>query len=259
MKRPVIGIIATTHLAENRFPAQRVGERNLWAVTEVANAMPIMFAGALHLTEIDELLQMVDGILLTGGRANVHPTRFGAEPNAKYEPYDERRDDLALALTRTCVERGVPILGICRGLQEKNVAIGGTLHPESRELPGRVNHRMPRLENGEIHPDQDVVFGDRHEVRLVRGGAFARMIGREVIRVNSLHGQGILEPGKRVVIEGVADDGTIEAIRIADATGFALGVQWHAEYDPQKNPINRALFHAFGEAVAARKRAEQQT
>jgi putative glutamine amidotransferase len=255
MKRPVIGIIATTHLAENRFPAQRVGERNLWAVTEVANAMPIMFAGAPHLTEIDELLQMVDGILLTGGRANVHPTRFGAEPNANYDPYDERRDDLALALTRTCVERGVPILGICRGLQEMNVAFGGTLHPEIRELPGRVNHRMPRLENGEIHPDQDVVFGDRHEVRLVRDGTFARLIGREIIRVNSLHGQGILEPGQRIVVEGVADDGTIEAIRIADAPGFALGVQWHAEYDPQKNPINRALFQAFGEAVAARKRS----
>ena len=251
MKRPVIGIIATTHLAENRFPAQRVGERNLWAVTEVANAMPIMFAGAPQLTEIGELLQLVDGILLTGGRANVHPSRFGVEPHAKYEPYDERRDDLALTLAEACVERGVPLFGICRGLQEMNVAFGGTLHPEVRELPGRMNHRMPRLENGEIHPDQEVVFGDRHDVSLVPGGAFARLFGKETIRVNSLHGQGILEPGPRVVVEGIAEDGTIEAIRIADAPGFALGVQWHAEYDPQSNPINRALFQAFGEAVAA--------
>jgi putative glutamine amidotransferase len=118
-----------------------------------------------------------------------------------------------------------------------------------------MNHRMPRLENGERHPDLELVFGDRHEVRLVPDGVFSRLFGREVIQVNSLHGQGVLEPGERVVIEGLAEDGTVEAIRVADAPGFALGVQWHAEYDPQTNPINRALFEAFGDAVRARKRA----
>ena len=255
MKRPVIGVIASTQLVENRFPAQRVGENNLRAVVQVTGALPIMFAGCPDITDIDALLATVDGILLTGARANVHPSRFGVEPNAKYEPYDERRDALALSLTQACVDRGVPLLGICRGFQEMNVAYGGSLHPEIRELPGRVNHRMPRLENGEIHPDHEVVFGDRHDVRLVPGGAFARLFGKETIRVNSLHGQGILDPGKRIVVEGVAEDGTIEAIRIADAPGFALGVQWHAEYDPQRNPINRALFEAFGAAAAARQRA----
>ena len=135
------------------------------------------------------------------------------------------------------------------------VAFGRSLHPELREIPGRMNHRMPRLENGEIHPDPTVVFADRHDVALTPGGAFAKILGRETIRVNSLHGQGILEPGKRVVIEGIAEDGTIEAIRIADAPGFALGVQWHAEYDPQRNPINRALFEAFGDALRERRRA----
>jgi len=152
-------------------------------------------------------------------------------------------------LVDICVARGVPLFGICRGLQEMNVAFGGSLHPEIRELPGRMNHRMPRLENGEIHPDPLVIFADRHEVSLVAGGAFAKILGCETIRVNSLHGQGILEPGKRVVVEGVAEDGTIEAIRIADAAVFALGVQWHAEYDPQKNPVNRKLFEAFGKAL----------
>jgi putative glutamine amidotransferase len=161
---------------------------------------------------------------------------------------------MALGLIRACVARGVPIFGICRGLQEMNVAFGGTLHPEIRELPGRMNHRMPRLENGEIHPDIEVVFADRHEVRLAKGGAFAELLGCECIRVNSLHGQGILEPGDRVVVEGIAEDGTIEAIAIADAPSFALGVQWHAEYDPQRNPINRALFEAFGAALRERKR-----
>jgi putative glutamine amidotransferase len=162
---------------------------------------------------------------------------------------------MALALIEACVARGVPLFGICRGFQEMNVAFGGSLHPEIRDLPGRMNHRMPRLENGEIHPDPQVVFADRHEVRLVADGVFARLLGGESIRVNSLHGQGILEPGKRIVVEGIAEDGTIEAIRIADAPAFALGVQWHAEYDPQHNPINRALFQAFGAALLDRRRA----
>ena len=156
---------------------------------------------------------------------------------------------VALPLVEACVAQGVPIFGICRGFQEMNVAYGGTLHPEIRELPGRMNHRMPRLENGEIHPDPTVVFADRHEVRLTPGVAFATLFGKDVIRVNSLHGQGILELGSRVVAEGIAEDETIEAIRIEEAAGFALGVQWHAEYDPERNPINRALFEAFGDAL----------
>jgi putative glutamine amidotransferase len=130
-----------------------------------------------------------------------------------------------------------------------NVACGGTLHPEIRELPGRMNHRMPRLPTGEIHPDPQVVFADRHDVSLVPGGEFARILGQQRIRVNSLHGQGIDRLGDRIVVEGEAEDGTIEAIRIAGACGFALGVQWHAEYDPQTNPVNRALFEAFGKAL----------
>ncbi len=255
MSRPVVGVIGNVHVVENRFPAQMVGERNLRAVAEVAGALPLMFAGRPDVTDIDALLDVVDGVLLTGARANVHPTRFGIEAHPRHEPYDSERDALALALVETCVERGVPLFGICRGFQEMAVAFGCSLHPEIRELPGRMNHRMPRLENGEIHPDQTVVFADRHDVALVADGAFARLLGCETIRVNSLHGQGILEPGKRVVVEGVADDGTIEAIRIADAPGFALGVQWHAEYDPQRNPVNRALFQAFGEALIAYKRA----
>ena len=254
MKRPVIGVIGNNYLVENRIATQLVGESNLRAVAEVAGALPMTFAGSPDITEIGSLLEVVDGVLLTGARANVHPSRFGTEPHPKYEPYDTQRDALALALVEACVARGVPLFGICRGFQEMNVAFGGSLHPEIRELPGRVNHRMPRLATGEMHADRAVVFADRHEVRLVPGGAFARLLGQETIRVNSLHGQGILQPGERVVIEGVAEDGTIEAIRIADAPGFALGVQWHAEYDPQRNPVNRALFQAFGEAVSARKR-----
>jgi len=255
MRRPVVGVIGNAYRIENRFPTQMVGERNLRAVAEVSGALPLMFAGSPDLTDIGALLDAVDGVVLTGARANVHPARFKTEPHEKHEPYDIHRDDVALALSEVCVARGVPIFGICRGLQEMNVAFGGSLHPEIRELPGRMNHRMPRLESGEIHPDPTVVFADRHDVKLTPGGALVRILGCETIRVNSLHGQGILQTGERVVIEGVAEDGTIEAIRIEGASGFALGVQWHAEYDPQHNPVNRALFEAFGEALQAHMRS----
>jgi putative glutamine amidotransferase len=220
-------------------------------VAEVAKALPLMFAGSPGITEIGALLDVVDGVLLTGARANVHPARFKTAPHAAHEPYDEQRDAVALPLIEACIARGVPLFGICRGFQEMNVAFGGSLHPEIRDLPGRMNHRMPRLANGEIHPDLEVVFAERHEVRLVSNGVFARILGRDHIKVNSLHGQGILDPGRRIVVEGVAEDETIEAIRVADSRAFALGVQWHAEYDPHCNPVNRRLFETFGEAVAA--------
>jgi len=252
MRKPVVGIIANAHFIEQRFYVQGVGNRILTAVADVANALPLMFGGARNMTDIDALLDSVDGILLTGSRSNVHPSRYGIAADTRYEPFDDERDDIAMSLIEICVDRGVPLFGICRGLQEMNVAFGGSLHPEIRELPGRMNHRMPRIETGEIHPDPAVVFADRHDVALRAGGPFAELLGCETIRVNSLHGQGVLDPGARVVIEGVAEDGTVEAISIADASGFALGVQWHAEYDPQTNPINRKLFQAFGTALRER-------
>ncbi len=253
MAKPLVGVIGNAYSVENRFAVQMAGERNLRAIADVAGALPLMFAGKPEITDISDVLSVVDGILLTGARANVHPSHFGAEPDLAYEPYDRDRDALALALTRACVEQGVPIFGVCRGMQEMNVAFNGSLHPEIRELPGRMNHRMPRLETGEIHPDPAVIFADRHDVALKPDGVFRQILGEDTIRVNSLHGQGILELGERVVAEGIAEDDTIEAISIADAPGFALGVQWHAEYDPQVNPINRLLFQAFGAALLARR------
>ena len=172
-RKPVVGVIGNAYRIENKFATQMVGEKNLRAVAEVAGALPLMFAGAPEITDIGALLDVVDGIVLTGARANVHPTRFNTEPDVKHEPYDIPRDEVALALSEACVARGVPLFGICRGLQEMNVAFGGSLHPEIRELPGRMNHRMPRLENGEIHPDPKVIFADRHEVSLTPGGAFS--------------------------------------------------------------------------------------
>jgi len=253
-KTPIVGVIGSAHLADGKFAAQRVGERNLRAVARMG-ALPLIFAGSPEFTDIGALLDVVDGILLTGGRANVHPRRFGLKADPAYEPYDEERDALALPLIAACIERGVPLFGICRGIQEINVAFGGTLHPEIRDLPGRMNHRAPRQENGDFHSDPERLYANSHDVRLIPGGVFAKLLGAETIHVNSLHGQGILEPGQRIVVEGKADDGTIEAIRIADAPGFALGVQWHAEHEPERNPVNRTLFEAFGSALVEYRRA----
>lgn len=256
MSKPVVGVIGAAHLINDRVLVQMTGERNMQAVADVAEALPLMFAGTPEITDIDALLSAVDGVLLTGGRANVHPTYFGAEPHPSHEPYDKNRDIVALAVTKACVAAGIPIFGVCRGLQEMAVAFDCTLHPEIRDIPGRINHRAPRLENGDFHPDPEVVFADRHDVHLTPGGAFATLLGRETIRVNSLHGQGISDLRGRVVVEGTAEDGTIEAIRISDAPGFAMAVQWHAEYDPQTNPVNRTLFQAFGKALTDYQRAK---
>src|SRR5690242_20366399 len=135
MRKPVVGVIGNSHLVEDRFDVQMVSEQNLRAVAEVAGALPLMFAGCPDVTEIGALLDAVDGVVLAGARANVHPSHFQAEPDPRHEPYDVSRDDLALSLAQACVARRVPIFGICRGLQEMNVAFGGSLHPEIRELP----------------------------------------------------------------------------------------------------------------------------
>ncbi|MGI9523614.1 MAG: gamma-glutamyl-gamma-aminobutyrate hydrolase family protein, partial [Hyphomicrobiaceae bacterium] len=135
MSKPVVGVIGNAHFLENRFAVQVVGESNLRAVADVAGALPLMFAATPQITDISALLDTVDGVLLTGGRANVHPTHFNTKPHQAHEPYDENRDALALELSRACVSRGVPIFGLCRGLQEINVAFGGSLHPEIREIP----------------------------------------------------------------------------------------------------------------------------
>ncbi|MGD9864362.1 MAG: gamma-glutamyl-gamma-aminobutyrate hydrolase family protein, partial [Pseudodonghicola sp.] len=165
--------------------------------------------------------------------------------------FDRARDSIALPLVRACVERGQPFLGICRGFQEVNVAMGGSLYPEIRDLPGRMYHRMP--------PDGTIEekFALRHRVRLVEGGAFHRLLGASEVMTNTLHGQGIKRPGERVVIEGWAPDGTPEAIRVKDAPGFTLSVQWHPEWDAANDPVSRPLFTAFGEAVRAWAAAKQ--
>ncbi|MEL6417997.1 MAG: gamma-glutamyl-gamma-aminobutyrate hydrolase family protein, partial [Pseudomonadota bacterium] len=168
---------------------------------------------------------------------------YGEEETEAHGAFDRDRDALALPLIRTLVERGQPFLGICRGFQEVNVAMGGTLHPEIRELPGRDNHRMP--------PDGTLEekFALRHEVTFSEGGVFHRLMDRQTVLTNTLHGQGISTPGERIVIDGHAPDGTPEAIYIKDAPGFTLSVQWHPEWNAANDPVSRPLFESFGRAT----------
>jgi putative glutamine amidotransferase len=236
---------------EGRYAVQSAGMRNLEAVAEVADALPIVVPGLPEAGEIAELLAVCDGILLTGGRANVHPSHYGHEETEAHGTFDHGRDHVVLPLITAALEHGVPVFGVCRGIQEMNVALGGTLHPEIRDLPGKMNHRMPPGER-----NHEIVFRKRHKVILTPGGEFTRLLGTEEIMTNSLHGQAIVDCAERVVVEGVAEDGVIEAISIAGARRFALGVQWHAEYDAAMDPVSRALFEAFGNA--ARHRREER-
>jgi len=183
--------------------------------------------------------------VFTGGRPNVHPEEYGEPETEAHGTFDRDRDALALPLIRACVAQGLPILAICRGFQEMNVALGGSLHPEIRDLPGRDNHRMP--------PDGTLEekFAMRHVVTVTEGGPFHRIFGATEVMTNSLHGQGIKKPGARIVVDGHAPDGTPEAIYVQDAPGFALGVQWHPEYQAGLDPVSRPLFEAFGKAAQA--------
>jgi putative glutamine amidotransferase len=242
--RPVIGVTGSHLMAEGAYAVQAAGMRNLEAVAEVADCLPVIVPGMPEAGEIAELLELCDGFLLTGGRANVHPSHYGHEPTEKHGMFDHGRDGVVLPLIGAALAAGLPVFGVCRGIQEMNVALGGSLHPEVRELPGKMNHRMPPGET-----DPEVIFRKRHRVDLRPDGEFARLLGLTQIVTNSLHGQAIVEPGRGVVIEGVAEDGVIEAISVEGARRFALGVQWHAEYDAGSDPVSRALFEAFGAAA----------
>ncbi len=244
MARPVVGIISNSHLIQDQYHTHAGGTMTCQAVAEVAGALPLIVPADPRLVSVAELLETCDGFVLTGGRPNVHPEEYGEEPTEAHGAFDRARDAVTLPLVRACVERGQPFLGICRGFQEVNVAMGGTLHPEIRDLPGRMNHRMP--------PDGTLEekFALRHPVRFVPGGVFHRLIGAEEVMTNTLHGQGIHRPGRRIVIEGVAPDGTPEAIHVEGAPGFTLSVQWHPEWNAANDPVSRPLFRAFGAAVA---------
>ena len=245
MTRPVVGIIGNSYLIDEHYPAFAGGKMNAEAVAEVSDCLPLLIPSHPQMVSVDELMATCDGFLLTGGRPNVHPEEYGEAATEAHGQFDRCRDAVTLPLIRACVEAGQPFFGICRGFQEVNVAMGGTLYPEIRDLPGRMNHRMP--------PDGTLEekFALRHPVRFSEGGVFHDLFGATEVMTNTLHGQGIKKPGARIVIDGHAPDGTPEALYVADAPGFTLSVQWHPEWRAGEDPVSRPLFEAFGAAARA--------
>ena len=243
MGRPVIGIIGNSYLLNDQYPVHAGGIMNSQAIAQVSGCMPLLVPSDLSLVSVAELMECCDGFLLTGGRPNVHPEEYGEDETPAHGDFDRARDAVALELTRTCVAAGQPVFGICRGFQEVNVAMGGTLYPEIRDLPGRMNHRMPP------EGTMEEKFELRHDVRFTEGGVFHRVMRAQVVRTNTLHGQGIKDAGPRIVVDGHAEDGTPEAIYVDGAPGFTLAVQWHPEYEAAKDPVSKPLFEAFGAAA----------
>ncbi|QIE42186.1 gamma-glutamyl-gamma-aminobutyrate hydrolase family protein [Meridianimarinicoccus aquatilis] len=243
MTRPIVGIISNSHLINDEYPVHAGGTMNAEAVAAVSGAIPLVIPADPRLVSVEDLLDACDGFLLPGARPNVHPEEYGEVETEAYGTFDRERDAIALPLIRACVARGQPVFGICRGFQEVNVAMGGSLYPEIRDLPGRMNHRMP--------PDGTLEekFELRQKVRFTPGGVFHRLMGTEEVITNTLHGQGIKTPGARIVIDGVAEDGTPEAIHVRDAPGFTLSVQWHPEWNAENDPVSRNLFESFGDAL----------
>jgi putative glutamine amidotransferase len=230
----------------HQMPFLLLGDKYARAVKVGAQSQPVMFPLA-DAEQIPELLALVDGVMLTGSPSNVHPSHFDEDVADPALPLDPARDSLTLALIKACVHEGVPLLGVCRGFQEINVALGGTLHQRVHEVPGLNDHREPKTAPYEVQ------YAPSHPLRLVPGSAFADWAGGTEVMVNSLHGQGInrLAPGLEAL--GHAPDGLVEAVAVKGARTFAYAVQFHPEWRCWETPFYGAIFDAFGKACRSRQ------
>ena len=243
---PLIGIPADRRLCGKHY-FHVAGEKYIEAVAVGANAVPVLIPALGSEIDLPSLLDACDGLLLTGSASNVEPHHYGGPASEPGTLHDPNRDATTLSLIPRAIALGLPVLAICRGFQEMNVAFGGTLHQRLHEVQGYFDHR-----EDESTP-LDVQYGPAHEVLLEPGGTLRKIAGQDRLQVNSLHWQGIQTLGRDLAVEARAPDGVIEAFRVADAPNFALSVQWHPEWQFAQNPFSRALFAAFGEASRARK------
>jgi putative glutamine amidotransferase len=246
---PLIGVSACLKSFEG-FNFHSVGAKYVDSVVLGAHGVPLLIPALGTLLRIDALIDRLDGLMLTGSPSNVAPHHYDGPPPREGNEDDHDRDATTLPLIRAAIDRGLPLFAICRGIQELNVALGGSLNQHVQELEGRIDHRsdktVPHHERYEV----------AHDVALTPGGLLAGIFdGAASIPVNSLHGQGIDRLADRLVVEATAPDGTIEAVCVADAPGFALGVQWHPEWRVLENPYSMRLFTAFGAACRERQAA----
>ncbi len=244
--RPLIGIPADRRML-GAHPFHAVGEKYIHAVEAAADAFPLLIPVLPEPLPVEEILARVDGLLFTGSPSNVEPRRYGGEPSTPGTWHDPERDATTLGLIPRAIAAGIPLLGICRGFQEMNVAFGGTLWQAVHEVPGHLDHREDK------NAPLEVQYGPAHEVMLEPGSTLAGLAGQATLRVNSLHAQGVRRLGEGLAIEARAPDGLIEAFRVESAPAFALAVQWHPEWRVLDDPLSHALFAAFG--TAARRRA----
>ena len=244
---PLIGIPSCVRSIHERA-FHTVNERYTSAVIDAVGGLPVLIPAIGPMADCGAILDRLDGILLTGSPSNVEPHHYGGPPSREGTLHDPDRDATTLPLIREAVRRDMPVLAICRGIQELNVALGGTLHQRIFDMPERFNHKR-RLGRGPLTSDEER-YRPAHPVSLTPGGLFARLAGTTEIMVNSLHGQGIDQPAPKLVVEAVAPDGQIEAVSLPGAR-FVVGVQWHPEYKPLQNPFSRSLFDAFAQACHA--------
>ena len=240
-KRPVIGIPADRRQLDPH-PFHMVGEKYATAIRDGADALPFLIPALGDSIDNETILRHVDGILLTGSPSNVEPHHYGGEASRPGTMHDPHRDETTLPLAQMALKNGVPLFALCRGFQEMNVVLGGTLHQHVHEVEGYHDHRE--------NPDDslDVQYSPSHEVHLVEGGLLRDLAGTDTVRVNSLHSQGVARLADGVTVEAVADDGLIEGFRVDGTKNFALALQWHPEWKVTEDSFSMAIFRAFGDA-----------
>lgn len=239
---PIVGI-PCDHRLVGKHPFHMAGEKYILAIREGADSLPLLIPVLSHPIASSDILASVDGLLFTGSPSNVSPGRYGGLPPRAGVLQDENRDATTLPLIKAAIDNGTPILCLCRGFQELNVALGGTLHQHIRELSGRDDHRASK------EASLDEQYGPAHDVNVSEAGLLARIAGSRRFPVNSLHSQGIDRLAPALFADAIAPDGTIEAVCMPGAKGFVLGVQWHPEWRWAEDAVSRAIFSAFGAAV----------
>jgi putative glutamine amidotransferase len=246
--RPVIGIACNQRVMDG-FPLYATARHYVTSIVDPTGCIPLLLPCTEDVSIVGEVIGSLDGVVLTGGATNIQPHLYGEEPEPESGERDPGRDATAMALTHACLEQGVPLLGVCRGIQEMNVALGGSLWQHLRHAPGKFDHRRWRWRDQPMA----VQLAPRHGISLRPGGMLQDILdGAREVKVNSLHGQGIKALADNLQVEATAADGTIEAVSVKEAKAFALGVQWHVEFAPADFPVHDAIFRAFGDACRVR-------
>jgi len=248
---PLVGIPACVAVENGGGDFHKVGEKYIMAVAKASHCMPVLIPALGDWYDPYELAGRLDGLMLTGSPSNVEPHHYGGAASRPGTHHDPVRDATTLPLIRAVLELGVPLFAICRGHQELNVALGGTLHQNLHEEDGKEDHRSDKSKS------YDDRYRERHAIRITAGSLLHRMAdGAAEVMVNSLHAQAIDRLADGLVVEAVSPDGVVEAVTVRDARGFALSVQWHPEHPIALEwPLSRAMFEGFGDAARARRAA----